>query len=125
MNQNRRVDVLINPFVEDFNIRLFLSFIQADGFNPLTVAGTNFKVPASRVPLLINEMLIDNVPAMTKLLAKPFRIGSLLKDMKTNGITSFLTREDLVHRIAVASEQHFAAMFNQVSPSFPSMRCAL
>jgi hypothetical protein len=34
VNQNRRVDTLINPFVGDFNVKMFLSFVQADGFNP-------------------------------------------------------------------------------------------
>ena len=44
MNQNRRNDVLINPLVGDFDIRMFLSFIGSDGYNPLTVATTNLKV---------------------------------------------------------------------------------
>lgn len=44
VNQNRRNDVLINPLVGDFDIRMFLSFIGSDGYNPLTVATTNLKV---------------------------------------------------------------------------------
>jgi hypothetical protein len=37
VNQNRRNDVMLTPAVGDFNIRMFLSFIQSDGYNPLQV----------------------------------------------------------------------------------------
>jgi hypothetical protein len=51
--QNRRLDVLLAPFVKEFNVRMFLSFVQADGYNPLTVAGTLFKVPPAEVDELV------------------------------------------------------------------------
>ena len=35
VNQNRRSDVLFEPRVGDFNVRTFMSLIQADGYNPL------------------------------------------------------------------------------------------
>lgn len=43
-NQNRRNDVWFNPGVGDFNIRLFMSLIQPDGYNPLVVKGCSFQI---------------------------------------------------------------------------------
>lgn len=37
VNQNRRCDTFFAPFVERANIREFYSFIQLDGYNPLSV----------------------------------------------------------------------------------------
>lgn len=35
--QNRRNDVIFFPFVGDYNIRMFYSFLQLDGYNPLII----------------------------------------------------------------------------------------
>lgn len=42
MNQNRRNDLVFEPEVFDFNIWMFYSLIQADGYNPLSIKGTKF-----------------------------------------------------------------------------------
>ena len=41
--QNRRNDLFFEPKVKDFNIKQFLSFIQADGNNPLNIQGLTFR----------------------------------------------------------------------------------
>lgn len=40
--QNRRNDIYIQPKMGDFSIRQFGSFIQADGYNPLSIEGLRF-----------------------------------------------------------------------------------
>jgi hypothetical protein len=40
--QNRRSDVLINPRIGAFNFKMFLSLIQTDGYNPLSVESIVF-----------------------------------------------------------------------------------
>lgn len=42
INQNRRGDVFFDPRSGEFNIRLFMSLIQTDGYNPLTIKGSTF-----------------------------------------------------------------------------------
>lgn len=42
MNQNRRLDVLLEPRVEDDNIRQFINLIQLDGYNPLAIKTVRF-----------------------------------------------------------------------------------
>lgn len=46
--QNRRSDALLHPFAGEANIRTFLDLIQADGYNPLEVQGTAFRIPNER-----------------------------------------------------------------------------
>jgi len=53
VSQNRRLDVLLQPAVKDFNVRMFLSLVQADAYNPLTVASTLFKVPEKNIDALV------------------------------------------------------------------------
>ena len=59
VSQNRRLDVLLSPFVGDFNVRMFLSFVQADGYNPLTVASTNFKVPEDKISSVVKSLQVS------------------------------------------------------------------
>lgn len=120
VNQNRRLDVFHTPEIGDFNIRMFLSFIQADGYNPLTVATTNLKVPADRISPLVSLLGVTDaqqVEKLTQLLQKPFRIGSFFKDLKTNGIVIRLEKDDIVAYLADNTEQHFAGMYHAFLPS--------
>ena len=121
VNQNRRLDVLLQPKVGDFNVRMFLSFVQADGYNPLTVATTNLKVPFSLVPELVKKLSIIDPPElqgkykelMTNLLKRPFRVGQLFKDMKIQGIEITMDRMDFLNKIMSAANQVFAAQYAQ------------
>ena len=119
---------MVTPAVGDFNIRMFLSFVQADGYNPLQVATTNFKVSNGEVDALILMLGIiekyDVTPSgttiplgtsdmMKGMLTKPFRVGQLFHDMKTNGIESNVERNEFLRRIMVASDQAPAAAYMQ------------
>ena len=44
VNQNRRMDTYIHPFVGKENIKLFNNLIQLDGYNPLIIKGKKFYV---------------------------------------------------------------------------------
>ena len=59
VSQNRRSDVAYTPAVGDFDLRMFLSFVQADGYNPLTVASTLFKVPDDGMKKMIEDLHIS------------------------------------------------------------------
>jgi len=118
VNQNRRLDVFHTPKIGTFNIHMFLSFVQADGYNPLTVATTNFKVKASKLDSLIKsfDITIRNDAIDLKLnsiLTKPFRIGTLFNDFKSNGIIINGDKNDIVTKIVAASEQVTAGQFAQ------------
>jgi len=61
VSQNRRLDVLLQPAVKDFNLRVFLSLLQADGYNPLTVATSLFKVKPSDASCDENGLVFECV----------------------------------------------------------------
>jgi hypothetical protein len=106
----------VNPAVKDFNVRMFLSFVQADGFNVLNVASTNFKVPTEEIPSLISELSLTtalSVSTMKTLLDKPFRIGMLFKEMKALKVVSSLTNDEILQKILTSSIQEFAGSYNQ------------
>ncbi|MDF1567456.1 MAG: hypothetical protein RQ801_00250 [Spirochaetaceae bacterium] len=44
MNQNRRIDVVVNPNVGTADIHLFVDLIQMDGYNPLIVKSGGFQL---------------------------------------------------------------------------------
>jgi hypothetical protein len=115
VTQNRRLDVFVRPEVGDFNVRMFLSFIQADGYNPLTVASTFFRVDEDKADSLIAKLDVseDHVESMKTLLTNPFRPGQLFSDIAKKGITYGVDREDLLNEVIEAADQSFAAAFMQ------------
>jgi len=91
----------------------------ADGYNPLTVAGTNFVVNKPQIEALLNEIgIVDpgNIgmrSVVKNLLMTPWRPGSLFKDFVSVGASFTIDNIQLLHRITTAASQHFAAQFNQ------------
>ena len=55
VNQNRRCDTFFAPFVERENIREFYSFIQLDGYNPLSVEKLTYSVEKKKGENLLKE----------------------------------------------------------------------
>jgi len=120
VNQNRRMDVIHTPQVGDFNVRMFLSFVQADGYNPLTVASTNFKVAPADVPALVQSLGLiepdDSGSAASKvsaILSKPYRPGQFFKDLKAAGVKYSIDRTEMLQKIVAASHQVAAAQYAQ------------
>jgi hypothetical protein len=87
VNQNRRVDVSVTPYIKDFNIRTFLSLVQLDGYNPLSVTSTLFKMDKSGAKQV---MALLEIPkgldeTITNILTAPFRPGNLIQSLYDQG----------------------------------------
>lgn len=119
VNQNRRSDIFHTPEVGDFNIRVFMSLIQADGYNPLTVATSLFKISPDLLDSLIPTLgVIENdqhiyCKKLRDILAKPFRVGQLFKEMKNQGIVTNLDKTSFVNKLADVAIQVPAAQYAQ------------
>lgn len=120
VNQNRRLDVFHSPFVQDFNLRMFLSLVQADGFNPLTVASTVFKVPFEKIDDVLAEIqVVDADQAHTAsnfvrdLLRRSFRPGQFFRDCNAANIRFAKSREEVVNSLVLHAVQDFAAKYDQ------------
>lgn len=114
MNQNRRTDVLFWPTTGSFNVRMFWSFIQADGYNPLTVKSTTLIMN----PGLVNDIARQAVDqrdfeALVQLLRSPIVPGELFGKLNQKGIRLKIDRTIFIDTVANASRQHFNADFSQ------------
>lgn len=87
--QNRRCDILFTPYTGKMNIKMFLSLIQSDGFNPLKISEASFTMPEE------NASRYD--PVLQEILTKPYTPGSLADALIS------LNREDEIDDIVPAA----------------------
>mmetsp|Transcript_56284 Transcript_56284/g.93077 ORF Transcript_56284/g.93077 Transcript_56284/m.93077 type:complete len:1196 (-) Transcript_56284:326-3913(-) len=116
VNQNRRCDVLQLPSMYDFNVRQFLSYVQADGYNQLTVATSFFKIHDAWRIHDVAAQLAPPGPHQAKireLLSAPFRPGQLFQDLKKNGIKPRIKPEQLLTLATQSAEQVPAGSYAQ------------
>lgn len=112
VGQNRRNDVLIRPGVGDFNVRHFMSLIQADGYNPLLVKGCTFGVDRAAIPELL-EPLRTHRAEMGRLLEGTFTPGKLATYMEEQGVELDISREAFLEKALGRSSQVFEAEFGE------------
>ncbi|HTP07469.1 MAG TPA: cellobiose phosphorylase, partial [Anaerolineae bacterium] len=123
VNQNRRSDVLFEPRVGDFNIRSFMSLIQADGYNPLVIQGSSFTLSAEQRAVVLKQAIpMPSVDAhrnmrstgkLEALLSQPFTPGKLLKFLVDHGIQLSVSLEDFLAQVMSAAAQHLEAKFGE------------
>jgi hypothetical protein len=122
INQNRRSDVLFNPQVADFNIRAFISLLQADGYNPLVVKGSKFIIPPEKRPELISALSAATstipsispnlLPSIQPLLERSFTPGELLSALSPFSLSPQASVETL-NLVVKYAEQHIEALFGE------------
>ena len=109
INQNRRSDVFFFPKSGEFNVRLFMSLIQSDGYNPLTIQGSNFTLPSEVVPALLK--LAGHPDELEKVLSGHFTPGQVMTsalqaDLKIN-------TDEFLEKVFAAAEQHIQAVHGE------------
>ena len=109
VNQNRRSDVLFEPRSADFNIRLFMSLIQTDGYNPLVVEGTHFILPETHHAEVLN--CVEKPEKLRGLLAGNFTPGQLLSRAQEAGLN--VSSQQFLQTVFGAAEQHIQAQFGE------------
>lgn len=75
INQNRRCDARFYPMVKDKNMHTFYDFIQLDGYNPLGVEKTTYKLAAEQLEEAAT--ILECEQSILAFLTKPFTPGSL------------------------------------------------
>ena len=126
--QNRRSDVLFNPATGDLNIRLFLSLIQADGYNPLTVANPMYTINAAVIEEVIIKLYKLMVPNGSNqidqqefycnhlriLLSVPFRLGEFFNALRSFHMTyPIAQRNKIVQYLLSVSTAQQVALYAQ------------
>jgi hypothetical protein len=107
VNQNRREDVWFYPKVGDFNIRVFMSLIQADGYNPLVVQGSLFTVKEGYLDGLLT--LANSPEKLRELLSHPFSPGSVIKSIVDGSTHLTVGTQAFLEKVLEKSEQHIQA----------------
>lgn len=87
VNQNRRNDPWFDPQVGDLNIRTFYNFLQPDGFNPLVLKGSRFRLAPSALRSLRGVLTPRQASALNAFIRKPFAPGELCRACETLGIS--------------------------------------
>jgi len=111
VNQNRRSDVWFNPRVGDFNVRMFMSLIQADGYNPLVTQGSTFTLKPDQQTAVLE--FVAQPELLRSVLARPFTPGKLLKHIVDQEIELSLSPEDFLAEVMGRAEQHIEATFGE------------
>lgn len=115
-NQNRRNDIYFNPRVGTFNIRTFFSLIQADGYNPLSVEGTSFRVPEERsgeLEAFLNKAVTSRHKELAEICRNAFRPGNIISYVISSGTELNVEQEELLSGILSLAEQHIEASFGE------------
>lgn len=110
-NQNRRNDVWFNPDVGDFNIRLFMSLIQPDGYNPLVVKGCSFQI--RELEPLLEQVEVAAHSSLCTFFQSSFTPGELIQHIIHDNIGLKQTVETFVTEALKHSEQCYEADFGE------------
>lgn len=114
--QNRRNDVFFCPAMGDFNVYLFYSLIQMDGYNPLEIRPCTFRIEEGEreaAQVLVERHVADPQGKVADVLREPFTPGQI-----TNVIARYQLRvtgdeEELVNGLIALSREQIEAGFGE------------
>lgn len=110
--QNRRNDVLFHPEVEDFDIEMFFSLIQFNGYNPLCVKGTTFTVLENKkdeISKIIEENVVDKKQVVKEIIKENFTAGSLINGIANNDVKLSVSDDVFLKMVLACCIQNFEA----------------
>lgn len=107
--QNRRNDVLIENRIYDHNLYLFGNLIQADGYNPLGVNGTSFKLKSPVPPTFLK--IIETYPELKQVLDNKFTPGMILSTLNLRATVK--EQDEILNELISASDQFLEAEFGE------------
>ena len=117
--QNRRSDVFFNPRIGSFNVKTFLSFIQADGYEPLTVEAIAFSIEDIDTCRRIGAAAVGEADghraqreALTGILnSGPFRPGQIFLLLEQQGIELIISQQEFIDMVASAAKTYPMAVY--------------
>lgn len=111
--QNRRSDVMFNPRMGSFDVRNFLSFIQADGYEPLTVEANVYVINKAETCQVLATNAVGHAEghrAQRERLAdilceNAFRPGQLLELMEEQNIELMVSNTHFIRDVTAAATE--------------------
>ncbi|MBN1949086.1 MAG: hypothetical protein JW784_05040 [Candidatus Cloacimonetes bacterium] len=98
VNQNRRNDLFFNPDVQDKNVEYFYNLMQLDGFNPLVLKETRFRInDRDKLKSILSAYLDDDKLNLSEtFFQETFTPGELVSYLKDNRIALKLDPDDFL-----------------------------
>ena len=103
INQNRRLDVLINPKISYYNIITFVNLLQIDGYNPLVLTGVSFKLIKNK-EFILNQLL-NSYEYFDDLLKHPYTPGKIVKAIRDRDVQLKIDLEQFISLLIANSNQ--------------------
>ncbi|WP_226583487.1 cellobiose phosphorylase [Halobacillus litoralis] len=115
VNQNRRNDIFFKPEVGDYNIKLFMSLIQADGYNPLVVKGSYFELIEKENLSWLEGLFtsVEDFKYMRNQLESTFTPGAVLQSIVDRKIRLTVSKEEFLRAVLSHSDQGIDAEFGE------------
>lgn len=116
VNQNRRNDLLFHKEVGDFNIKTFYQLIQIDGYNPLEVRPSTFRIKKEEEDAA-EEFLKKAAPKEWQVLfdtaRKPFTPGKIAGTLARYAVSLTISEDDFLTKLLAFSTQNIEAGFGE------------
>lgn len=113
--QNRRNDVVFSPRIGAFVVKQFLSFIQADGYEPLTVEAMAYFVQDSNQAARVAGTITKDAKSAEIIGAilggGTFRPGQLFNLFESIGVKLSVSNEDAINEIMAISQETPMAVY--------------
>ena len=114
VNQNRRNDVFFNKNIEDFNIKTFFQLIQIDGYNPLEVRPSTFKIKAEKRDegnKLLKSAIVGDIKPLEKIVAGSFTPGQISNCIAINNISLSQDEDEFLEMLLELCDENIEAGF--------------
>lgn len=109
MNQNRRLDVILNPKLKDYNLKHFVNLLQLDGYNPLSIKEVRYRLKDRKIDFCKYGLSKAQNKKIYELISKSFAPGDILKFVQDNSIQLDISFEKLLAEILSISEESLEA----------------
>lgn len=112
--QNRRNDIFFHPGIGEYDIFVFASLIQADGYNPLGINGSTFELKDKSIASTLTKQLYGkNNDDVTHHLEGKFTPGSLINLAYQLGLSSSMDDESLLGELLSHSTQNIESSYEE------------
>ncbi|KAL7571991.1 hypothetical protein ACA910_001648 [Epithemia clementina (nom. ined.)] len=115
--QNRRNDVTFYPRMGSFDVQMFLSYIQADGYEPLTVEAVVFRYEDPDKAAMVAKKVTNDAKSaevlQNVLNGGPFRPGQLFELCELLDIHFSVSKEEFINTMVAHAEDRAMAVYGQ------------
>jgi hypothetical protein len=115
--QNRRNDVTFSPRMGSFDIQMFLSYIQADGYEPLTVEAVVYRYEDSDLAEEVAKNVTNDAKSAESLgkvlnggAFRPGQLFTLVEELKIN---LSVTNEEFINSVLAGAQDRASAVYGQ------------